>query len=1149
MSDTGDIVQIGLTAAGAAIGFLIPGVGPFVGAQIGFTIGSFFNPTDLGQQSGPRLQDKRVQTSAYGQDIPKTFGKVQLAGNIIWAPDIIEDSDDEALGSGKKGKGGGGKKSTGTQEMFRYYANFAVMFCEGPVAAITRIWADDELIIDHTGDSDITQRGNINHRVYLGTPTQEADPLIISYEGEEHTPAYRHRVVVVFERLPIDRYGRRIPVIRAEIVQSVTDVFRGETVTTAPYNLFVGYYPVIDPLRYNIITGPSPYRKVDAINLTVIASAQEPVPGLAAGSPSLIVDVIGNVYVQDGNATTSQAVYRLSPDLVWTGDVAGESGGAGTAEHLTIRQGAYPRYHAGNFFSYMSLCKGSSGNGNFHLIDISPYTATGGANPTDMIQVAHLNLDNGASTILGGLDAQDCFMFPNGRIFILCSDDRTTPGNSKLQEIAFNGTIPPYTDASSTCSLVSTLDLTTYISGAEYLMYYPAENAWIIASETKTIKLDRDTGTVVTNVSVGGGEFGHGSWNQIGTADQGFWFSGAGGDWQHLDFRTMTVTETVDYDQYPGGGNVLHPVYDPLHDAIWFIHSDSTLRVHYLHRYNGGETTLRTVVSTIAIKAGYTTADYDMANLVDATVHGYTITRQMPARSALEPLARIYSFQAVESDGKIKFVTLGTSTITATLTEDDLGAHEYGQEPPSLYSITRTQDTELPLQLNFGYSIFESYEVGNQTAQRNNAATDSENLQSFEAPIVLTEDEARQFAEKMLWRAWQNRNGFAFATNSDWLKLDPTDVINLQVSTAEQTVTHQVRITEQSIGQNGLIQFKAVSEDASVFAIPSTLVGAPASAANSSVVILSPGPTYLFVMDMPPLADTDNSAGYYTALAPLYVSSEWDGAAVYQSTDLQTWGLLYTTTTPATMGRATGTLASTEHWTTWREDESVTVRLTNGSLSSKTEAEVLNGANMAVLGDEVIQFQYASAIGMNEYKLSRLLRARKGTEWAVGLHVQGERFVYLNADGVRKINDSNTNTRFLASRTVDWPTPDAPFPFTNTQKRMTPFAPCDLQVGHPVGTADAHLTWKRRTRIGGEWNNGTGTIPLVDDDDYEVEIFSSILSSTVVRTIAVSAQASTVYTSAMQLTDFGATQAMITFRVFQMNDTVGRGIPSRRKTQ
>jgi hypothetical protein len=67
-------------------------------------------------RSGPRLSDLAVQSSAYGQPIPRLYGTMRVAGSVIWATDIRETSQTS----------GGGKKSGGKTTSYSYSASFAV---------------------------------------------------------------------------------------------------------------------------------------------------------------------------------------------------------------------------------------------------------------------------------------------------------------------------------------------------------------------------------------------------------------------------------------------------------------------------------------------------------------------------------------------------------------------------------------------------------------------------------------------------------------------------------------------------------------------------------------------------------------------------------------------------------------------------------------------------------------------------------------------------------------------------------------------------------------------------------------------------------------------------------------------------------------
>ena len=47
---------------------------------------------------GPRLGDLAVQTSSYGSAIPRIYGRMRVAGTVIWATDLKEEEaiEDEA---------------------------------------------------------------------------------------------------------------------------------------------------------------------------------------------------------------------------------------------------------------------------------------------------------------------------------------------------------------------------------------------------------------------------------------------------------------------------------------------------------------------------------------------------------------------------------------------------------------------------------------------------------------------------------------------------------------------------------------------------------------------------------------------------------------------------------------------------------------------------------------------------------------------------------------------------------------------------------------------------------------------------------------------------------------------------------------------
>ena len=187
----GGIGILGTTISGAAIGGAIGGMAGRVLDQ------RLFGP-GTAVREGPRLERLDVQSSTEGAPIPRCWGMVRLAGQIVWATDFRETVEEESVGGGKGGP-------SATTRTYRYSVSLALGLCEGPVAGIGRLWADGRPM-DLEG---------VTWRLMPGGEDQEPDPLIAALSPD--APAFRGTAVLVFEDLPLGEYGNRIPQITAEI--------------------------------------------------------------------------------------------------------------------------------------------------------------------------------------------------------------------------------------------------------------------------------------------------------------------------------------------------------------------------------------------------------------------------------------------------------------------------------------------------------------------------------------------------------------------------------------------------------------------------------------------------------------------------------------------------------------------------------------------------------------------------------------------------------------------------------------------------------------------------------------------------------------------------------------------------------------------
>lgn len=206
------MATIVLQAAGGFIGGLFGPVGAAIGAAAG-AMGGYLVDTALINSTrrieGPRLSNAKPMSAEEGAALPFIYGTARVSGTLIWATRFEERKTTKRQG------GKGGPKSTS----YSYFANAAFAVAEGEIAGIRRIWADGKEL-DQT---------NLEIRVYRGNDTQQPDPLIEARQGLGNAPAYRGTAYVVFEHLPIDGFGNRLPQLQFEVIRTVGSTARNIT--------------------------------------------------------------------------------------------------------------------------------------------------------------------------------------------------------------------------------------------------------------------------------------------------------------------------------------------------------------------------------------------------------------------------------------------------------------------------------------------------------------------------------------------------------------------------------------------------------------------------------------------------------------------------------------------------------------------------------------------------------------------------------------------------------------------------------------------------------------------------------------------------------------------------------------------------------
>jgi hypothetical protein len=213
-------------------------------------------------------------------------------------------------------------------------------------------------------------------------------------------------------------------------------------------------------------------------------------------------------------------------------------------------------------------------------------------------------------------------------------------------------------------------------------------------------------------------------------------------------------------------------------------------------------------------------------------------------------------------------------------------------------------------------------------------------------------------------------------------------------------------------------------------------------------------------------------------------STGWKGAALLADLGGDGSSLTPIGSTRRTRARIGQTLTALAPASALLLDRSSTVDIAfagpDQTLVDASLPQLLQGANRARIGSEIVQFASAVPLGGRVWRLSNLLRGRGGTEWAIPAHAAGEPFVLIDDALVQldpaRIGDPAT-TRIVAVGLGD--TAAVSVPIADPWATLRPLSPVHGSARRqPDGSIV--LDWIRRARGAWLWQDGVD-IPLCEE--------------------------------------------------------------------
>ena len=452
------------------------------------------------------------------------------------------------------------------------------------------------------------------------------------------------------------------------------------------------------------------------------------------------------------------------------------------------------------------------------------------------------------------------------------------------------------------------------------------------------------------------------------------------------------------------------------------------------------------------------------------------------------------------------------------------------------FKIDRKQDSELPKEVNASY-FSESRNGGTSNRYRRVLGTESSKIEKLSTQSTLT----AQFAQDMVLRisneAWTQRTTVGF--NEINRLAEAGDIREYVIDGINETVQFREITTQQT----GELQVSSVMFDRDAYDFKSQPVF-DVGGGSSIIGLDSLATSTTIFLDIALLSDSDAPVGYYVGVSAS--TDNWSGAVYQRSSDTGVTFKNAATLFGETFAGTTAVALAANDVRVIDRSSTLAITMSQGVLSSVTELQMLNGANLILIGNEIVQFQTAVLSGANVYTISNLLRGRRGTEFAIFGHVAVENCYLLDS----LIKDVTLDTFNIGLTQFDRMVTSGEDEFFVSQRQYTyasvrskPYSPVHL-VGVRATAGEIDLSWVRRAKVSGGWNNNI-EVPLDESvEHYRVKLYDALPGGggALLATVA-NVMSATTYTlpSATINTHYGSPTATVYLSINQVGDDVGDG--------
>jgi hypothetical protein len=634
---------------------------------------------------------------------------------------------------------------------------------------------------------------------------------------------------------------------------------------------------------------------------------------------------------------------------------------------------------------------------------------------------------------------------------------------------------------------------------------------------------------------------------------------------------------------WPPRGGILNliraPASSPALEGTEFVTNEYIYCFALVDRLAQVPAGIRDICIDLAQRVGIPASRVDVSQLNDETIMGFMMEQPTSARQMIDDLAKVFFFDVIESDYSLKFISRGRQS-DGIIRQKDLGKIDDGgdtegdghekQETMDYYKETRNQEIDLPKTVVVSYvNPNLQYQTNSQHYTRPSAPLPvmhtKEHIE-LNLPMALLKDKAKQLAQKACLSMWAERVSHDLVLPWTYAFYDPSDVVTFIM---DDGLTFEDRILKADFGADYSIEVGSCSQVYASYT-SDAIAGSPGGVIITRVDGIPPQ-VQAYVADVPLLSDGDDE-GF--ASFPYY----W-GAMAYGSgfrfATLRARGAtgdyqpVDTTDTETPWGTIIGRVPPPPHGP-FATDDTTVLKIAQGrefteddgeyEWESTPDDEWPSGFNCLIVEDEVIYFKDVNVRDDGLIELSTLMRGMRGTEDAAYRHTSAApNFIIVKDDVLSVTVPASAAGSYFAWQCTS-PMVFAQFaPTTShvlTAAPLKPYAPNYVQ--RVDNGADIQFTWYRRTRLSGEWKDGTGTVPLAEESEiyefyvldapYDPTTFVASDPDTYIRAWVDLTVPFAPYSAAQLSSDGLTVNSPIHVVVFQCSPYIGRGFPGAQTT-